>query len=192
MVLTANNPSSQQQRRENPGCWCFFPETAFSSLLVLSLCSKCLFTLSLLSAVVSLLRFSPVCLFFQGLYLCPSPLPSHLLRTAFCARPYADWCRDAVLQHKICTGWHNMWRATYWATEGGWRLIGGLLKAPANGTQPSPSGHPPLWLELLMELKALQQDPPHKHTVQTSVLKLWPEVGKLMHTVFYVLSVHLL
>lgn len=151
MVLTANNPSSRQQRPENPRRGCFFPETG-----------SVLHSMSKVPFHSPPPQSSPCCRRSSRFLSCslvsnasisaPSPLPLHLLQAASCAHPYIDWCRDAVLQHKICTSWHNMQRGTYTVTEGGWVLIGGLFRKPANGTQPSPPGHPPLWLELLMKL----------------------------------------
>lgn len=79
MVLTANNPSSRQQRRENPRC-CF---------LLLSVCLKCskyLFAISpflcLLSTDLGLLLLYPIlfCLFFSISLPLPPPPFLHLFQ----------------------------------------------------------------------------------------------------------------
>lgn len=71
MVLTANNPSSRQQGRENPRCWCSRQETAsfLPAVAVTTVCSKWFFftitpslVYSLLSLVflLSILFFLPI------------------------------------------------------------------------------------------------------------------------------------
>lgn len=156
MVLTANNPSSRQQRRENPQCWCFFPQTELFLWLLLSRCSEPFYSHSssvffLLSSLffVSIL-FS---VFSDASIAAPSPLPSHLLMQPparihtqtdagmqCCNAKYAQAdtiCREIHIQSQ--------------REDGVW--LEDFLKTPANGTQRSPSGHPPLWLVLLIRLK---------------------------------------
>lgn len=113
--------------------------------------------LSLLSTVIGLLRFYPVLFFSISLSLPPPPF-LHIFYVQPPVRIHTQ--TDAGMQccntkyaqaDTICSEKHIQSERK----DGVWLV--GFLQTPANGTQRSPSGHPPLWLELLMKLKPFQQ-----------------------------------
>lgn len=144
MVLTANNPSSRQQRRENPRCWCFLADCLFLRTGSVSTSSAFLLSphLNLFSTVVDL-RFYSVLLFsiFSMPLLPPPPPFLHIFQVQPPTRIHTQ--TDAGMQccntkyaqaDTICRDKHIQSQRE----DGIWLV--GFLKTPTNGTQWSPSG----------------------------------------------------